>query len=387
VGALHDAIRKWSGAKERALAVRGLDVLGRIGSALALKEVATLSAIVRDHGVADEAQGMLERKAAAQGATREQIEDQHVNDCGLDTRGERIFSYGPRSFRAAMGNGLELTLFGEDGNKRVSLPPPAATDDRATAEASRATWSEVKTAFGRVLKAQVKRFEQAMITGREWPLPDFQAHVLRHPIVSRIAKTLVWQTADDASRSLRVTEDLSFADAADETASLAESPRLRVAHPLRLSAEELMAWEALFSDYRILQPFQQLARKAYLCEPAMAEETSLAIPPHAALKPGVLYGILDNDGWRLGRPVGGRFFFSSKRFNADGVTAVIHFSGLIAGEIGKSPEQLLKQCSFHPEDLTDDHKMPGRPMPLGSVPKAAFSETARRLLRLTEEKG
>lgn len=386
VRALNEAVRAWSREKDRALAVRGLDVLGRIGTALAVKEVATLSAMVRDHSVADEAKGMIERKAAAQGATREQIEDRHVNDCGLDARGERVFNYGPRSFRAALGNGLELALFNQDGSRRVSLPPVAAADNRALAEASRTAWSEVKTGYNRVLKAQLKRFEQAMITGRDWALPDFQQYVLQHPIVSRIAKLLVWKVVDGDLPSVRVADDLTFADASDETVALEETQRLRVAHPLRIAAAELAAWETVFADYSILQPFQQLARKSYLCEPAMTGATTLPVPEHTPLKPGVLYGILDNDGWRLGRQDGGYFFFSWKRFEADGVTAVIHYAGLVAGQIGASPDQRVLQCTFHPEPLADGAR-PGKPMTLGSVPGAAYSEALRRLLRLTEEKG
>jgi len=259
-------------------------------------------------------------------------------------------------------------------------------DDRALAEASRDAWSEMKTGYSRVLKAQLKRFEQAMITGRDWALPDFQQYVLQHPIVSRIAKMLLWKVVDGDLPTVRVADDLTFADANDETVTLAESQRLRVAHPLRITAEELKTWETVFSDYKIIQPFQQLARKSYLCETAMAGETSLPVPEHTPLKPGVLYGILDNDGWRLGRQDGGHFFFSWKRFEADGVTAAIHYAGLVAGQIGTSPDQRILQCTFHPESLADGAR-PGKPMPLGSVPTAAYSETMRRLIRLTEEKG
>jgi hypothetical protein len=382
----HEAVRSWSKDKERTLAVRGLDVLSRIGSPAALEGVATLSAGIRDHSIADEAQGVMERKAASQGASREQIEDRHVSDCGLDARGERILTYGPRSFRAVLGKDLELSLLDENARKRVSLPPPAASDDRAQAEASRAAWSEIKVGVKRVLKAQLKRFEQAMITGREWSLQEFRECVLQHAIVSRIAQLLLWQTADADSQCLRVTEDLSFANATDESVMVAEPRRLRVAHPLRVAPEELKVWQELFADYRMVQPFQQLTRQAYRCEPSMAAETILPAPNHSPLQPGVLYGILDNDGWRLGKSIGGRFAFSWKRFIADDVTAVISYSGLIVGAIGKSAPQVIKHCSFHSGQMTDEPmNMPGKPIALGVAPVVAFSETMRRLLRQTAE--
>ena len=63
-----------------------------------------------------------------------------------------------------------------------------------------------------------------------------------------------------------ITEDLTFADLADSAVALDDVCQVRVAHPLRLSSSDLKAWTALFADYEIIQPFQQLARAVYACD-------------------------------------------------------------------------------------------------------------------------
>jgi hypothetical protein len=388
VRALHEAVRQWSKNKDRTLAVRGVDALGRIGSKAALQEVTTLSTGIRDHSVADEAQTLIGSKARIQGASRDEIEDRHVGHCGLDGKGECLLSYGPRTFRVVLGANLELALFGEDGRKRTSLPPPAASDDPVQAEAARSTWAEMKTGVKRVVKSQIKRFEQAMITGRLWSLADFRTHLLGHVIVSRLARALVWQSVGDDPRSTRVTEDQSLAGVNDETIALDDSAQLRVAHPLRLPLPELQAWRRLFTDYRIVQPFQQLEREVHCSDPQRAIEASLTIPEHPPIKSGVLYGILDNAGWRLGRPVDSRFDYCWKSFDADNVTAAIGFSGMIAGSIGRSPDQSITSCTFHSGVMKpEDADLPGPALRLALVPAVAFSETMRRLLRLIDAAG
>lgn len=386
--ALHDAVRKWSRDKVQALAVRGVDALGRMGSKAALVEVATLSSGVRDHRVADEAQSLIERKARAAGASKDEIEDSHVSDCGLDARGERIFSYGPRHFRAILRKNLEIALLDETGRKRVALPPAATNDDPAMAEAARLDYAEMKTGIKRVAKAQHRRFEDAMITGRSWTLQDFRSRVLRHTIVNRVAQSLVWRIGGDSERTVRVTEDLSFANSADETAKLEETDLLQVAHPLQMAAEEVFTWNAVFGDYEIVQPFQQMQRAIYRCDAAMAKEEMFRAPAHPPLKPGVLYGILDNDGWRLSRAGDGRYTSSWKSFPAENVVVFISYTGFIAGALAESPEQTIHHCAFYSGVMESTNlNVTGTLLQLGRVPPVAFSETVRRLLRLTAVAG
>ena len=106
------------------------------------------------------------------------------------------------------------------------------------------------------------------------------------------------------------------------------------------------------------------------------------IPAHPPLKAGVLYGMLDNDGWRLPRVFEGYFTYSWKAIPAECVTATISYSGLSIGSIGSSPDQLLRACTFLDGIMTPEDTAPGKTLLLSEVPPVAYSETIRRVLRL-----
>ena len=256
---LRDAVRRWSKDREQVLATRGLDALGRIDDPAALAAVAALAAGAIGRGVTREAQREVTKRAEAAGTSPDQLTDRHVPTGGLDPRGERSFRVGARSFRAVLGKNLELALFEENGRRRVALPRPSPNDDPATADASRRAWMESRTEVRRVAREQARRFERLMVGGRVWTLSEFQEDVLAHPILGRIARLLVWRCDDD--RCVRVAEDGSFADAADQEVGLDPARRLQLMHPLRESALELTAWSERFADYGLVAPFPQIGRE------------------------------------------------------------------------------------------------------------------------------
>jgi hypothetical protein len=51
--------------------------------------------------------------------------------------------------------------------------------------------------------------------------------------------------------------------------------------------------------------------------------------------------------------------------------------------IGQSADQVVEFCCFHSGILASgEWELPGKPIPLGTVPPIAFSEAMRRLLRV-----
>jgi hypothetical protein len=258
IAILQEAVRQWSKGKERALAVNALDALGRIGNKAALEQIVTLASGSRDHVVADEAKRFVGRKADLEGKSAEEMEDAHIATCGLDEKGERILDYGPRDFRVVLSKELNLVLLNQEGGRITNAPKPNATDTPSLALAAYTEWKEMRTDFKRVLSAQAKRFEQAMITGRSWSTTEFLRNIIRHPILSRMARLLVWQLTGPVSQNVRLTEDSTFASLDEREVTVLENPQISCAHPLRLSPEERTKWNELFADYCLVQPFPQL---------------------------------------------------------------------------------------------------------------------------------
>lgn len=376
--ALHDAVRAWSVRRERLLTMRGVDALSRLDAAAAHAATAALASSPNARAVAREAGQVLAKLGAAEGHSAESMADRHAETGGLDARGERVFRLASRAFRASLGADLRLSLFDEQGRRRAGLPPAAAGEDLAL-RAVRDAWAQTKRSVARSVRDQGRRFERLMVSGREWDADEFRLRVLAHPILGRLARLLVWQTAGGST--FRVAEDFTLADAADESFMLGPSERVRIVHPLHLRTDELDEWRARFADYALMPPFPQLARECFRCGEAEAAEDRVPSPPHAPLKATVLYGILHHDGWTLGRS-SALVQNSWKAFAADGVTASISYTGFYPAAAAVSPDQTLDGCAFFAGAVGPV----GIPLPLGRVPAMAFSEARRRLHRLAADR-
>ncbi|MFV2178527.1 DUF4132 domain-containing protein [Actinomadura sp. LOL_016] len=151
------------------------------------------------------------------------------------------------------------------------MPKPGAKDDPDLAPAAYRAFGELEKNVQQVLSDRRSNLERAMTHGRRWAPGEFHDHIVRHPIVGRIARRLVWLaepggavTATATATAFRIAEDGTFADVHDDPFDpfvLPETTRIRLAHPAHLG-DELPAWREMFADYELLQPFPQLERPA-----------------------------------------------------------------------------------------------------------------------------
>ncbi|THV38505.1 DUF4132 domain-containing protein [Glycomyces buryatensis] len=254
-------IRIWPGEGQHKRAVTGLGVLGAIGSEAALAAIHGISQKVKFKALKAEAASQIEAIAAGLGLSGEQLADRLVPDFGLGDEEALVLDFGPRQFKVAFDEQLKPLLHDMDGKPRKSLPKPGAKDYPELAEESRKRFAQLKKDLRTVAADQVKRLEKAMIEGRSWTTAEFGECFATHPLVSHLARRLVWLAESGGGRvAFRVAEDGSLADAEDEELELAEDAVIRLAHPLRMEEQESQAWGAILGDYEILQPFDQLNR-------------------------------------------------------------------------------------------------------------------------------
>lgn len=374
-------IRGWVRAKEKALALRTLDALGRANVREAKELMPVLALCVKDHAVSQEAGRVQRKQAAATGLGAVEAADAVVPTLGLDSRGELKLDYGNRIFTARLNSRLEMELLDHDGRVMKSLPAGRSTDDATKVRQAKETWSGLKTGLKRLIRVQARRLEESMIHGHSWSLSALGKSWLSHPVLSRLARSVVWHSG---GLRLRITEDHGFATVEDDPVTPEADARLRVAHPLSLDTAELAAWRQVFADYRLFQMVPQLDRETYRVPADGPASKRSAAPPHAPLSPGVLFGILENDGWRL-QGSDGVFSAAWKSFQEESVTAWITFTGLLAGRLAESQPQHLHDCFFQAGRTGPDESIkPGSPLPLSEVPPVAYSETLRRLHRLCQ---
>jgi hypothetical protein len=249
--ALTPMIMAWSGTDGFARAVRGVEVLARIGTDMALVHLQGLSRSGQYAKRKKLALAKLKEVAAERGLSADELADRLVPDFGLDADGTMTLDYGPRQFTVAFDHRLKPVVRTADGKLVKSLPKPSAGDDETAATRARTQYAGLTKDVRTVSTALIKRLQSAMRHQRGWTLDQFEQLFVHHPLVWHIARRLVWLGGDT---TFRLAEDRTFADADDDQVTLPAGVTVRVAHPALLEPQ----WGQVFADYEILQPFRQL---------------------------------------------------------------------------------------------------------------------------------
>jgi hypothetical protein len=328
-------VREWPGESQHARAVFGLECLREVGSDTALMALNGIAQKLKFKGLKQKAQEMMEGIAQSRGLTREQLADRIVPDCGLDERGSRVFDFGPRQFKFVLGPEMKPLVRDAGGKVRPDLPAPNKADDQGQAEAAVAEWKLLKKTLREVLKVQAERLEDAMITGRRWSPAEFNALLVKHPLMVNLVRQLVLAGYDGTGKvtqTFRVTEDQTLADHNDEETVLPAGGSIGVVHPAHLDDGIKSAWGQVLSDYEIIPPFAQLGRD--ICRPDPADLDSTEITRYRGPKIAgiVMYGMLERSHWLRDTPAdGGGFVQHSKHFPSANLTAFIRYTGLAMG--------------------------------------------------------
>ncbi len=240
---------------------------------------------------------ILDAAAKKRGLTRSELLDRLAPTFGA-APGEPIrFDLGARSFHLALSDDLVPLLAAADGRRLRQLPRPGKEDDPALAAHAAERWrwifAEAKTAA----RQQTARLERAMLEGHQWSADAFR-QLLLHPFLAILARRLVWASA--AGRMFRVAEDGTLADEADRATTLPDAP-VRLPHPLTIDPELVGQWSALFADYGILQPFEQLGRAIYEMGELQQATNRIDSTNGRVLPARRVIAVLDATGWTSGR--------------------------------------------------------------------------------------
>ncbi|WP_205326873.1 DUF4132 domain-containing protein [Glycomyces sp. YM15] len=292
---LTERIREWPGQGQNRKAVRGLEVLGGVGSESALRAVHGIAQKAKFKALKKTANEQIEVIAERLELTLDQLGDRLVPDFGLAEE-SLVLDYGPRSFTIEFDEALKPYVLDEQRKRKASAPKPNAKDDPELAQPAYERFTTLRRDLKATAAEQVKRLEAAM-GRRTWSREEFQEFLIDHPLMWHLSSRLVWEAGGTA---FRLAEDRTLADVEDEPFELPEDAAVRLAHPLTLG-DEVEAWASVFADYEILQPFDQLARPVF--ERSEEDRKSGHVARFEGVKAGggPLIGLL-NRGWKFGGP-------------------------------------------------------------------------------------
>lgn len=353
---LEALIHEWPGRSLHKRAVRGLELLGSIGTEEALTAVHRVSKQSTYKGLKKAALAEVDRIAARLGLDQEQLLDRLVPDFELDADGRMTLDYGPRAFTVGFDEQLKPHVIDPKGKVRRSLPKPDQGDDPASAAEAAARFDRLKRALKSVGTEQGKRLEKAMTSGRVWSRADFERHLARHTLMRHLARRLVWQfTTGRGWTSFRIAEDGTLADVRDDALRLPERSAVRLPHPLLLGAET-EAWAEVFADYELVQPFQQLSRPVFALTAEEAATGRVARFEDRSLDAGPLIGMSRGRTlWRTTyahtRP-GGRYGMC-REIPGHGFLLLDLDPGIEPSRSGDEPRQTLKSVRFSTVESAD----------------------------------
>lgn len=268
--------------------------------------------------------------------------DRLAPDLGLDADGSRVLDFGPRSFKVGFDEALRPFVLDGSGGRLAGLPEPTPGDDAAKAAMAGETWKALEQGAAAIAADLVLQLERAMCEQRHWSLERWRTLFLDHPLLTHLARRLVWGLYDCGSivGAFRVAGDKSTTGPEDEPLRLPESGLVGIAHPLELK-DAAEAFGRVFARHRILQPFPQLGRRAFA--PAASEKpaTALARADGRRVAAGRVRG-LEKRGWRRADSGAGGVSTELVKALSGGLRAVLPLApGLFPAGVREAPEQTL----------------------------------------------
>ncbi|MEU4161176.1 DUF4132 domain-containing protein [Actinoplanes sp. NPDC026670] len=257
--------RQWAGTPAAARAQAALDALRHRGTDAALIELSLLAERSRFPVFKSVARGHIEAIADLRGLTSDELADRLVPLLGLDDEGGDRVEVDAGTFRIAFDERLLPVLRDETGRILADLPKPGRGADKVKQKAAKDRLTALRKEARSSASLHVARLERAMCAQRRIPAEIFLDRFAGHPWMTHLAQRLVWgvHSSDTLAGTVRVAEDGTLADAADEPVTLADGTSVSVLHPLDFPAGALAEWAGVFADYQLLQPFAQLDRPVY----------------------------------------------------------------------------------------------------------------------------
>ena len=405
-------LRTWGGhrtAQCKAL----LALLAEVDDPHAIQVVLATATRFRTAGIRKEAARLGDAIAASRGWTTDELADRTLPTADFDDDGRQEIVYlrplpegvAPddadatadfvtRRFTLSLDDDLAVVVTRDDGKTVKSLPAPRKDEDEASAKAARKTLSACKKAVKQIIELQARRLHEAMCTARTWPASAWRELLAAHPIVGRLCRRLVWNTAapDGTTTTFRPLDDGTLTTVDDEPLVLDDPMTVTVAHGVVLGDAVATAWRAHLADFEIDPPFEQFPTALVELPEGWETLRRLDVRRGWMTTAFTLRGRATKRGWTRG-PIedAGMFTTWSKPFPSLGLEAVLHFSGSMVPEDER--EVAIDALSFERimEDDEEHHgsfgPVFGSELTLGDVPPGLLAECRADLAAFAEGPG
>jgi hypothetical protein len=216
-----------------------ITVVAHVPTGAAATELCTILARAKERKGRDAALEAFATNARLRGMSVEELEDSI----------QPTTATGPKG-RVSLGIDDRLDAYVETagGSKHRDVPSQAPS--------VAFVFRELQEDLAAIAEMRLASLERAMLTGRAWTPDAFRRAWTDHPVMSHVARCVVWRSG---GTTFRVAEDGTFAGVNDDHVEVAGD--VTVPHVASMTTGERARWIELFADYRIVQPIEQLARR------------------------------------------------------------------------------------------------------------------------------
>jgi hypothetical protein len=349
-----------------------LECLAANPAPAALQFVLAISRRYKTAGVQSHAAALVEAVAEANSWSGDELADRTVPTGGFDEDGNIEIAIGDRTYRLVLTDECVIAIENPDGKTVASLPSPSGEAEAKDAKGAKKRLSAARKELTQALDLQRARLYEAMCSGRIWPVADFEAYLIGHPVMARLIRRIVFAGLDTGGAlvgTFRPLDDGSLTDPADGAVGLSAFAGVKLAHRALLDDATTQAWRTHLADYEVKPLFEQFDRPVFAVAPDDQQSEIVDRQGHMTTT-FALRGSAAKLGYQRGQGEdGGVFTVYQKRFESAGVTAVVEFTG------SALPEQNVA-CALRTLIFmrAGGGRGSGKVLPLAKVPPVLLSE-------------
>lgn len=201
--------------------------------------------------------------AEKNGVTQDAIMELGVPDFGINQKGELITSFEEYNAVYTIKSLSEAELLWEkDGKLQKAVPQQVKTNHAAAIKSLKAVIKEIEE----LLPIQKERIERLYLNRVKWRFEDWYQNYIQHPLVSIVAKKLIWHFANsDGTKGEGIFTGDHFINAANQPLSwISNDTTVELWHPIGFTADYILQWRNYIQENQIKQPFKQAYREIYI---------------------------------------------------------------------------------------------------------------------------
>jgi len=270
-----------------------LGVLAWIDDPDALDLLLRTSEYFRTTTIRKEAENLIGGRAQRDNWNTSKRSDITIPKGRFDRNHEFILKYPLKSVVAHLEPDLEISILTMEGDKYRGRPGSLGVEYEPDYKEIEKQLSFAKRVVRLIRKQEIPRLEEALWTGRTWRFADWDRYLNRHPIMSYICQTIVWEFCDSPppapttatpsgvvespTIAFRPAQDGTFLDLKGDLISLSPNPdaTIRIATPFTRSPIEIESWRSNIDGADIQPFFQQFPEKVYHLPAELEDEVEL----------------------------------------------------------------------------------------------------------------